>query len=75
MQEKGILTLFEYFQDAECFSLKEAEACEKQVDLKEPSIRAIECGENRTAGFLPGKPKESIRLPKNRRRRDNLFAG
>lgn len=42
MQEKGIqMTLFEYFQDAECFSLKEAVACVEQVkEVKEPSIRA-----------------------------------
>lgn len=42
MQIKGIqMTLFEYFQDAECFSLKEAVACVEQVkNVKEPSIRA-----------------------------------
>ena len=42
MQEKGIqMTLLEYFQDAECFSLKEAVACVEQVkEVKEPSIRA-----------------------------------
>lgn len=42
MQEKGIqMTLFDYFQDAECFSLKEAVACVEQVkEVKEPSIRA-----------------------------------
>ena len=35
------MTLFEYFQDAECFSLKEAVACVEQVkEVKEPSIRA-----------------------------------
>ena len=34
------MTLFEYFQDAECFSLKEAVACVEQVkEVKEPSIR------------------------------------
>ena len=40
-REKGIqLTLFEYFRDAECFTLAEAE-CVKQVkEVKEPSIRA-----------------------------------
>ena len=42
MQEKGIqMTLFEYFQDAECFSLKEAVAfVEQGKEVKEPSIRA-----------------------------------
>lgn len=41
-REKGIqLTLFEYFRDAECFTLAEAMECVKQVkEVKEPSIRA-----------------------------------
>lgn len=41
-REKGIqLTLFEYFQDAECFTLAEAMDCVKKVkEVKEPSIRA-----------------------------------
>lgn len=40
--EKGIqLTLFEYFRDAECFTLTEAMDCVKKVkEVKEPSIRA-----------------------------------
>ncbi len=39
---KGIqLTLFEYFQDAECFTLSEALECVKEVKkVKAPSIRA-----------------------------------
>lgn len=41
-REKGIqLTLFEYFRDAECFTLTEAMDCVKKVkEVKEPSIRA-----------------------------------
>lgn len=42
VQQKGIqLTLFEYFQNADCFTLQEAKECVKQVkEVKEPSIRA-----------------------------------
>lgn len=40
--QKGIqMTLFDYFQDAECFTLEEAKACVNHVkQVKEPSIRA-----------------------------------
>lgn len=43
-QEQGIqLTLFEYFQDSDCFSLAEAKELileQKKQSVKEPSIRA-----------------------------------
>ena len=76
MQEKGIqMTLFEYFQDAECFSLKEAVACVEQVkEVKEPSIRA-RIYEGIEGAFFQDSQRSLYGYQRTGRRRGNLYAG